>query len=70
MCDEELIDRNGRLVEYTVLEGQDVLKNDFVRRNLENILLFTRFEPATSFGRPMQGHITLHLSTNHIEVKG
>jgi hypothetical protein len=64
------IDGGGRMIDYHVVSGRNVLTNDAVRRNLENMLLFTEFTPATSFGLPTAGRIRLYLDSSHIDVKG
>ncbi|MEP6963799.1 MAG: hypothetical protein ABI995_17115 [Acidobacteriota bacterium] len=45
------LDDRGNMVDYTVVSGVNLLKNES-RRNLENLLVFTSFIPATSFGQP------------------
>jgi hypothetical protein len=64
------IDGQGHMVDYTVVSGVNELKNPTVRRNLEIMLLFTEFTPATSFGQPMAGKIRLPMRSSRIEVKG
>jgi hypothetical protein len=65
-----IVDQQGRMVDYTVVHGNEVLLNRNVRRNLESFLLFAKFEPATAFGKPMKGRMRLYLNTNRAEVKG
>jgi len=64
------VDGQGRMVDYAVVSGMGVLSNPTARRNLEIMLLFTEFTPATSFGQPMAGRIRLPLRSSRIEVKG
>jgi hypothetical protein len=69
------IDGGGRMVDYTIVQynnvsGRNVLNSEALRRNLENMLLFTEFTPATSFGQPTAGKIRLCLDSSHIDVKG
>jgi hypothetical protein len=69
------IDGGGRMVDYAVVQynnvsGRNVLNSEALRRNLENMLLFTEFTPATSFGQPTAGKIRLYLDSSHIDVKG
>lgn len=65
-----LIDGQGRMVEYRVVSG---MLDAGARRDLENMLMFTEFIPATSFGLPGVGHVLLWLNSSRIdriEVKG
>ena len=50
-----LVDDQGRFVDYQVVSGAAVVADPATRHRLENLLLFTRFAPATSFGMPMAG---------------
>ncbi len=67
---EIVVDDQGRMVDYTIVEGNTVLMNTSLRRNLENRLLFTKFEPATAFGVPTRGTIRLFFNSSRIDVKG
>jgi hypothetical protein len=67
---EIVIDSRGRMVDYKVVQGAEILLNPSLRRGLENKLLFTQFVPATAFGKPKAGKTTLRLSSNRIDVKG
>jgi hypothetical protein len=63
---EAYIDANGRVQDYRVLSsphGQEVVDSD-----LKNMLLFTVFRPATSFGRPTTGRAVLTFA--NVNVKG
>lgn len=62
------VDGQGRMVDYSVVSGD--FQNDKERRSLENFLLFTRFVPATSFGKPTSGKMRLQLASARIDVKG
>jgi hypothetical protein len=64
------IDGGGRMVDYSIVQGRNVLNNVVLRRNLENMLLFTEFNPATLFGQPTASKIRLYLDSSHIDVKG
>ncbi len=64
------VDGQGRMIDYVVVSGAGSLKNDVLRRSLENTLLFTEFDPATSFGVPMNGKVRLVLRSSSIDVKG
>jgi hypothetical protein len=64
------VDDQGRTVDYNVVSGSSILQDDSLRRRLENVLLFTEFVPATTFGRPTAGKIRLWLGSSRIDVKG
>jgi hypothetical protein len=65
------VDDQGRMVDYQVVSGQLILQDQGLRRRLENMLLFTTFVPATSFGQPMAARMRLSLpSLSQIDVKG
>jgi hypothetical protein len=49
------VDDQGRMVDYQVVSGASVVADPTTRRRMENLLLFMKFEPATSFGMPMAG---------------
>jgi len=42
----------GDVVNYRIMAGPDDLAT---RRELDQVLLFSHFHPATSFGRPIAG---------------
>jgi len=64
------IDDQGRMIDYRVVGGCKVLDNQALRRRLENMLLFTEFTPATTFGQPVAGRIRVSLRSSQIDVKG
>ncbi|MBV8207248.1 MAG: zf-HC2 domain-containing protein [Acidobacteria bacterium] len=59
------VDPNGRMQDYTIVssDGDEQLSPE-----IENILIFSTFRPAMSFGRPTTGKIMLVFSK--IPVKG
>ncbi len=59
------IDADGRVTNYKVLSGE---ASPEVARQLERMLLFSAFEPATTFGRPTSGQVVLSL--RRITVRG
>ena len=68
---ELTIDRNGRMVEYSIPEGQPIVRDAELIRAVEKQLLFTEFTPATRFGQPMYGgKIRVYMRISSIEVKG
>lgn len=65
-----VIDGSGRMVDYTVVRGQNLLKDTHMRRQLENNLLFTEFTPATKFGGPSSGKVRLFIRSSQINIRG
>jgi len=63
---EAYIDANGRVQDYRVLSGPGNMKS--LPAELKNVLIFTTFRPATSFGQPTSGRAILSFSK--IQVKG
>jgi hypothetical protein len=64
------VDDQGHMTSYKVVSGTGVLTDATLRRNLENMLLFTDFVPATSFGTPTAGRLRLSVVSSSIIVKG
>jgi Putative zinc-finger len=64
---EAYIDANGRVQDYRVLSSPDGKVTD-VDPRIKNMLIFTVFRPATSYGRPTTGKAVLSFS--EINVKG
>jgi hypothetical protein len=63
---EATINKEGGAVTYEILSGPD---NPRVRRQLDQVFLFSRFRPQMSFGRFMSGgHVVLSFSD--ISIKG
>lgn len=65
-----VIDENGRMVDYTIVKGSNVVNDESLRRSLENSLLFTTFTPGTTFGQPMLSKIRVSLRNSQIDVRG
>jgi hypothetical protein len=49
------VDEQGHFVDYQVVSGASAVSDPTTRRRVENLLYFTKFAPATSFGMPMAG---------------
>jgi hypothetical protein len=61
---EATVDQNGEAVSYRILSGLD---DDAVRRQLDQVMMFSRFRPELSFGRPTaDGHVVLSFSEVHV----
>jgi hypothetical protein len=60
------VDSHGQMTDYQVLSGPT---SQEVRRHLDQMLLFSRFSPMLSFGRPTAGgHVVLSFSA--VRVRG
>ena len=58
------VDANGRMVGYQILAGPTSTE---LRHQLDQMLLFSRFRPMMSFGRPTTGgHVILSFSAVHV----
>jgi hypothetical protein len=65
-----MVDEAGRMVDYKIVSGANLVTTDQVRRNLENQLIFTEFTPGTHFGQPAPGKIRLSFKNIDVDVKG
>jgi hypothetical protein len=63
---EATVNAQGAVVSYQILVGPSNLE---VRRQLDQVLLFSRFRPQMSFGRPTSGGRVV-LSFSEVRVKG
>ena len=60
------VDSHGQMTDYTILSGPT---SQELRRHLDQMLLFSRFSPMLSFGRPTAGgHVVLSFSA--VRVRG
>jgi len=64
------LDGQGRMVDYRIVSGADLLQDAAMRRRLENKLLFTEFVPATAFGIPTTSRLCVRIGASRVEVKG
>lgn len=66
------IDNLGRMIDYRIVSGPNTVQDPDFRSRLENLLLFTLYVPATTFGQP--GLSTLRLSltafSSAVDVRG
>jgi len=59
-----VVDAQGQMIKYEILDGPDSPK---FRHQLDQLLLFSRFRPMMSFGRPTAGgHVVLSFSAVHV----
>jgi hypothetical protein len=63
---EATVNAEGQAVDYRVLSGQ---VDAAMRRQLDQVVLFSRFRPQMNFGRPTSGG-TVVLSFSQIRVRG
>jgi len=66
---ELTIDDQGRVVDYSLPALNSPAPRE-LRRNIENHLLFTQFNPATSFGQPIVGKVRIWFRSSKIDVRG
>lgn len=64
---ETFVDSNGRVQDYRIISGPAGDHGKLLPQ-LNNIMIFTTFRPATSFGVPTSGRVVLSFSK--INVKG
>jgi len=59
-----VVDAQGQMSTYEIIDGPDT---PAVRHHLDQVLLFSRFRPMLSFGRPTPGgHVVLSFSSVHV----
>jgi hypothetical protein len=63
---QALLNERGEVVNYEILSGPD---SATVRHQLDQVLLFSRFRPQMSFGRPTARGLVV-LSFSEVRVKG
>ncbi len=65
------VNDQGRVVDISFVGGPGAQPSSTQRREtMENLLLFTRFAPATEFGHPMSSKIRLYFSQpSQVDVK-
>jgi hypothetical protein len=58
------VSANGQMSTYDILSGSNTPD---VRHQLDQVLIFSRFRPMLSFGRPTAGgHVVLSFSAVHV----
>lgn len=61
---EATVDQNGEAVSYRILAGPN---DAAVRRQLDQVMMFSHFRPELSFGRPTtDGHVVMSFSEVHV----
>jgi hypothetical protein len=64
------VDESGRVTDYAFPDSMNSAKLAPVKRQIENSLLFTEFNPATTFGKPTAGWVRVTFRRSQIDVKG
>jgi len=64
------VNSEGRVVGYQIQSGEEEMENEATRRRIEQILLFTVFNPATNFGKPISSMVTISVGHNDVLVLG
>jgi hypothetical protein len=65
-----LVDEQGRVTDYCLPKGLDERTRQELRRVIGSSLLFTKFQPATTFGRPTSGWVPVTFRRTQLEVRG
>ncbi len=65
------IDGSGGMIGYTIVSG-NATQDETLKRQIDTVLLLTKFNPAKTLGTPVEGKIRLSLSALHskIDVRG
>jgi len=59
-----VVDAQGQMSTYDIVDGPDT---PAIRHQLDQVLIFSRFRPMLSFGRPTPGgHVVLNFSSVHV----
>jgi hypothetical protein len=64
------VDENGRMLEYRVVSGEHMLRDESLRRRLINNLMYGQFYPATQFGQPVAGKLRVTFRSSTIDIRG
>ena len=64
---ELTIDEKGQVLDYALPHGKVTVEQ---ANNIANLMLFTSFTPATWFGQPTSGKITVTLVRTRVVVRG
>jgi hypothetical protein len=65
---EVSVDERGRMIDYTIAQGEGNLNDTELRRRIESKLVVTEFTPATAFGMPTTGKVFVSLTRNQINI--
>lgn len=67
---EVLVDEQGRVIDYSLPRGLDLAARQELKRVIGNSLLFTQFQPATTFGQPTSGWVKVTFRRTQLDVRG
>ena len=67
---EVLVDEQGRVIDYSLPHGLDPATRQELRRVIGSSLLFTQFQPATTFGQPTAGWVKVTFRRTQLDVRG
>ena len=67
---EVLVDEQGRVIDYSLPKSLGLAARQELRRVIGNSLLFTQFQPATTFGQPTSGWVRVKFRRTQLEVRG
>ena len=61
------VDRDGSVMDYSTIPSNI---NTNMRNDIANMILFTKFQPATEFGMPVASQLLVSFRRDRINVKG
>jgi len=64
------VDENGRMLEYKVVAGESLLKDEHLKRRLVDVLMYGQFNPATQFGQRVAGRLRIGFRSSSMDVRG
>jgi hypothetical protein len=67
---EVLVDEQGRVIDYMLPRGLNLETRHELRRNIGKSLLFSQFQPATTFGQPTSGWVKVTFRRTQLDVRG
>jgi hypothetical protein len=65
-----LVDDQGRVIDYLPPQELSAEAKKELRRLIGSSLLFTQFDPATTFGRPTAGWVRVTYRSTQLDVRG
>lgn len=67
---EVLVDEQGRVTDYSLPKDIDMAARQELKREIGKSLLFSKFQPATTFGQPTSGWVRVKFRRTQLEVRG
>ena len=65
-----LVDGQGRVIDYAPVKELSAAARKQLRLAIGSSLLFTQFDPATTFGRPTAGWVRVTYRSTQLDVRG